>query len=359
MLGIIQMESDDLLFPEERIHLFDSCVPPLESPNHHVASGKKMSRVNTNREPLWELRRVENRGKMFKLVSEATPLPRRVFKRDANGQILCLAKNFIQTSDDLTQPFLLPSAKMRSWMQDEKWQFECGGEREFLDERLDRFCSIVRRPGSEIDEVTGMAENGRESSRVSVRPRNFSTSPSGCGLPNHCMLFLTKIWTDCPEICSARRRAMWTPPAVEQCAPKIIAECWTKSRRVQSEKIRPRRLHFLSGMKDFPNLLFPARRPIMMPANGTNAMSTTQWQKSDEIPGRVLLSEGNGELPRLEINTPWSNAEIYFTRRTHNAFSTEERTAALVLEPTELLQASDADSWRDSGYFSVVRRARG
>ncbi len=49
----------------------------------------------------------------------------------------------------------------------------------------------------------------------------------------------------------------------------------------------------------------------MMVANGTNAMSTTQWQKSDEIPGRVLLSEGNGELPRLEINTPWSHAEIY------------------------------------------------
>lgn len=40
-------------------------------------------------------------------------------------------------------------------------------------------------------------------------------------------------------------------------------------------------------------------------------MATAQWQKSLEIPGSVLFSEGNGELPRLEINTAWSNAEIY------------------------------------------------
>jgi D-hexose-6-phosphate mutarotase len=40
-------------------------------------------------------------------------------------------------------------------------------------------------------------------------------------------------------------------------------------------------------------------------------MATTQWQKALEIPGRVLFSEGNGELSRIEINTAWSNAEIY------------------------------------------------
>jgi D-hexose-6-phosphate mutarotase len=40
-------------------------------------------------------------------------------------------------------------------------------------------------------------------------------------------------------------------------------------------------------------------------------MATTQWQKSLEIPGRVLFSEGNGDLARLEINTAWGNAEIY------------------------------------------------
>jgi len=40
-------------------------------------------------------------------------------------------------------------------------------------------------------------------------------------------------------------------------------------------------------------------------------MTTNQWQKSLEIPGRVLFSEGNGDLPRLGINTAHSNAEMY------------------------------------------------
>jgi D-hexose-6-phosphate mutarotase len=40
-------------------------------------------------------------------------------------------------------------------------------------------------------------------------------------------------------------------------------------------------------------------------------MATTQWQRTLEIPGRVLFSEGNGELARLEINTAWGNAELY------------------------------------------------
>lgn len=40
-------------------------------------------------------------------------------------------------------------------------------------------------------------------------------------------------------------------------------------------------------------------------------MATTQWQKALEIPGRVLFSEGNGELARLQITTAWSSAEVY------------------------------------------------
>jgi glucose-6-phosphate 1-epimerase len=41
-------------------------------------------------------------------------------------------------------------------------------------------------------------------------------------------------------------------------------------------------------------------------------MATSQWQKTFEIPGRVLFSEGNGDLSKLEINTAWGNAELYF-----------------------------------------------
>jgi glucose-6-phosphate 1-epimerase len=40
-------------------------------------------------------------------------------------------------------------------------------------------------------------------------------------------------------------------------------------------------------------------------------MATKQWQKTLEIPGRVLFSEGNGDLHKLVIDTPWSTAEIY------------------------------------------------
>jgi glucose-6-phosphate 1-epimerase len=40
-------------------------------------------------------------------------------------------------------------------------------------------------------------------------------------------------------------------------------------------------------------------------------MATPQWQKALEIPGCVLFSGGNGDLPRLEITTAWSSAEVY------------------------------------------------
>jgi glucose-6-phosphate 1-epimerase len=46
--------------------------------------------------------------------------------------------------------------------------------------------------------------------------------------------------------------------------------------------------------------------------NGSiSLMATLHEQKTLEIPGRVLFSDGNGDLPRLEINTAWSSAEIY------------------------------------------------
>src|SRR5277367_3804504 len=43
-------------------------------------------------------------------------------------------------------------------------------------------------------------------------------------------------------------------------------------------------------------------------------MATKEWQKSLEIPGRVLFSEGNGDLHKLVIDTPWSTAEVYLHR---------------------------------------------
>ena len=40
-------------------------------------------------------------------------------------------------------------------------------------------------------------------------------------------------------------------------------------------------------------------------------MSKTQMQSGGEIPGRVVFTEGNNDLPKIEINTAWSRAEIY------------------------------------------------
>jgi D-hexose-6-phosphate mutarotase len=66
-----------------------------------------------------------------------------------------------------------------------------------------------------------------------------------------------------------------------------------------------------NGKKDFLNLLFQAPPPIVTMHGEITDMATSQWQKTLEIPGRVLFSEGNGELARLEINTAWGNAEMY------------------------------------------------
>jgi D-hexose-6-phosphate mutarotase len=60
-------------------------------------------------------------------------------------------------------------------------------------------------------------------------------------------------------------------------------------------------------------------------------MATTQYQKTLEIPGRVLFSEGSGELPRLEINTPWSTAEIYLHGAHVTHFQTKDQPPVLFM----------------------------
>ena len=60
-------------------------------------------------------------------------------------------------------------------------------------------------------------------------------------------------------------------------------------------------------------------------------MATTTWQKALEIPGRVLFSEGNGELSRLEINTAWSSAEVYLHGAHITHFQTKNEPPILFL----------------------------
>src|ERR1700677_538062 len=71
-------------------------------------------------------------------------------------------------------------------------------------------------------------------------------------------------------------------------------------------------------------------------------MATTQWQKTLEIPGRVLFSEGSGELPRLEINTPWSTAEIYLHGAHVTHFKQKDQPPVLFMSQLSRFSAATA-----------------
>ena len=68
----------------------------------------------------------------------------------------------------------------------------------------------------------------------------------------------------------------------------------------------------------------------------------TQYQQTLEIPGRVLFSEGSGELPRLEINTPWSTAEIYLHGAHVTHFQTKDQPPVLFMSQLSRFSAAMA-----------------
>jgi D-hexose-6-phosphate mutarotase len=71
-------------------------------------------------------------------------------------------------------------------------------------------------------------------------------------------------------------------------------------------------------------------------------MTTSEYHKSLEIPGRVLFSEGSGELPRLEINTPWSTAEIYLHGAHVTHFQTKDQPPVLFMSQLSRFSESTA-----------------
>jgi glucose-6-phosphate 1-epimerase len=60
-------------------------------------------------------------------------------------------------------------------------------------------------------------------------------------------------------------------------------------------------------------------------------MSTQFFQKRSDIPGRVTFSEGNGNLPRIEITTPHSTGELYLNGATVTHFQLKDRPPVLFL----------------------------
>jgi glucose-6-phosphate 1-epimerase len=86
-----------------------------------------------------------------------------------------------------------------------------------------------------------------------------------------------------------------------------MPKCCLKGSVAQWEKGGPLR----TADKRFPKFAVLTAASVVIVRNKISIMSATQWQKTLELPGRVLFSEGNGELAKLEINTAWGTAEIY------------------------------------------------
>ena len=57
-----------------------------------------------------------------------------------------------------------------------------------------------------------------------------------------------------------------------------------------------------------------------------------------EIPGRVIFTEGNGELLKLEINTAWSRAELYLHGAHLTHFQTKDQPPVLFMSQLSRFQ---------------------
>ncbi len=75
---------------------------------------------------------IVNRCQMFELVSEATPLARRILQRDAHGRVLRRAKHFIETGDDVPQSLRFARAQVRAGMKHQERQLQRAGKIYFL-----------------------------------------------------------------------------------------------------------------------------------------------------------------------------------------------------------------------------------
>src|SRR5687767_11092685 len=97
-----------------------------------------MTRVETDRQPVGALHSGVNLGEVLEAMSQAAPLPRRIFEGDAHRGFAGSVKDFIQSFHRVPNPFLLAEPKMRPRMHDQEWQFERRGEFNLLNERLER-----------------------------------------------------------------------------------------------------------------------------------------------------------------------------------------------------------------------------
>ncbi len=78
---------------------------------------------------------------------------------------------------------------------------------DLLYERLDGTIAILGRLSAEVDQVTRVAKDAGEAVRGQFVRIQRASPPARYGLPNHCMLFFTKIWTTSQWMLRPRWRA--------------------------------------------------------------------------------------------------------------------------------------------------------
>ena len=155
------MEGEDLVEPDKFFNLANGVIPAFLGAEIKT-SFEEMRGVETNTEAARIFDALKNFAKMFDAVAEATSLAGSVFEGDADGGDFCDRENFVEARNNVFNSGFVAGAEVRTRMHHEKWKTERGGEIDFLDERFDGVIAIGRRRGAEIDEVTGVAENGVE-----------------------------------------------------------------------------------------------------------------------------------------------------------------------------------------------------
>jgi len=124
--------------------------------------------------------------------------------------------------------------------------------------------------------------------------------------------------------CSARRNV----PGRGMAVPLLTLETGNRRRPLEESRDERKPMIFLFQATSIVGILRSNTTTLWQRPNGIK-----RWKFPD-----VSFSEGPGELPRLEINTAWSTAEIYLHGAHITHFQKKDQPPVLFLRPVEPLQ---------------------
>ena len=93
-----------------------------------------MAGIQARGQALRSFHTIEDRGEMFRLAPQATPLPRGIFERNPNMRTLSGSEHLVQAGNDLLESFGLATTQMSAWMHDEERQLQRCSKLDFLDQ---------------------------------------------------------------------------------------------------------------------------------------------------------------------------------------------------------------------------------